>query len=75
MLNPAIAVLLATQRPDSRTWTELVGLLNDQTTATEIAAIKRSLAAWPKELPRRSVIELSYISAHFAQRPMTLFPE
>ena len=52
MLNPAIADLLATQRPDSRTWTELVGLLNDQTTATEIAAIKRSLAAWPKELPR-----------------------
>ena len=52
MLNPAIADLLATKRPDSRTWAELVGLLNDQTTAAEIAAIKRGLAAWPKELPR-----------------------
>ena len=52
MLNPAIADLLATQRPDSRTWTELVGLLNDQTTAAEITAIKRGLTAWPKELPR-----------------------
>lgn len=52
MLSPIVAELLQTKRPDSRTWTELVGLLNDQTTATEIAAIKRSLAAWPKELPR-----------------------
>ncbi|TXH42621.1 MAG: hypothetical protein E6Q97_35495 [Desulfurellales bacterium] len=52
MLSPAIAGLLATKRPDSRTWVELVGLLNDQTTATEIAAIKRGLASWPKELPR-----------------------
>ena len=52
MLSPAIAELLATKRPDSRTWTELVGLLNDQTTAAEITAIKRGLTAWPKELPR-----------------------
>jgi len=52
MLSPAVATLLTTKRPDSRTWVELVGLLNDQTTATEIAAIKRGLASWPKELPR-----------------------
>lgn len=52
MLSPAIAELLATKRPDNRTWAELVGLLGDQTTAAEIAAIKRGLTAWPKELPR-----------------------
>jgi hypothetical protein len=51
MLSPTIAELLQTKRPDSRTWAELVGLLNDQTTATEIAAIKRGLTAWPKEQP------------------------
>ena len=52
MLSPIVTKLLHTKRPDSSTWTELVGLLNDQTTAAEIAAIKRGLAAWPKELPR-----------------------
>jgi hypothetical protein len=59
MLSPAIAELLATKRPDSRTWTELVGLLNDQTTAAEITAIKRGLTAWPKELPRPAPKALS----------------
>ena len=52
MLSPSITELLQTKRPDSRTWTELVGLLNDQTTAAEIATIKRQLSNWPKELPR-----------------------
>ena len=65
MLNPAIADLLATQRPDSRTWTELVGLLNDQTTATEIAAIKRSLAAWPKELISILILVLRELKVNY----------
>ena len=52
MLNQALAELLATKRPDSDTWADVVKLLGAHTTTAEIAAIKSALAKWPKEVPR-----------------------
>ena len=52
MLNQALAELLASKRPDSDTWADVVKLLGAHTTTAEIAAIKSALAKWPKEVPR-----------------------
>ena len=46
-----IKLLLSYQRPDTKTWSALCRLL-DATSDVDLAAVKKALTSWPKELPR-----------------------
>lgn len=51
-LPPDLAAALSTPRPRSKDWDRVVELLDYHYDGINIAAVKRRLATWPRELPR-----------------------
>ena len=53
MRDQALAELLASKRPDGDTWADVVKLLDTHVMSqSDIDAIRRRLADWPREVPR-----------------------